>query len=233
MTKSPISEKAQYQVLGVVLLGILIMTIVLTRFNALLFKRFLGDTHPIVAILLSSILGFLLLSFLLTKQWLTVFHMPHLRKAAGYAWPAVLFSCVAILIDLTIVFPIDMNILFPESLLFYPVIALFVEVVFHVLPITLILLTLSKIFNQARLDQLLWISMIMVAIIEPTYQALEMSTSPSWARVVVWINLYLFNLFQLFIFKKFDFISMYLCRLLYYLVWHIIWGHLRIDLLFQ
>ena len=44
--------------------------------------------------------------------------------------------------------------------------------------------------------------MVMVAKIEPTYQTVDVSASPFWAGVGVWINLYLFNLFQLVILKN-------------------------------
>ena len=40
------------------------------------------------------------------------------------------------------------------------------------------------------------------------------------------------QLAQLLIFKKYDFNSMYAFRLVYYLFWHIGWGHLRLRLLF-
>ena len=67
---------------------------------------------------------------------------------------------------------------------------------------------------------------------EPTYQILFMPDFPVWATAGVWINLFLFNIYQLRAFKNYGFISMYVCRIFYYLIWHILWGHFRLDVLF-
>jgi len=76
------------------------------------------------------------------------------------------------------------------------------------------------------------ICIVVVAVLEPTYQASHMSGFPIWSIIAVWTNLFLFNLTQLVIFKKYDFLSMYLARLIYYFVWHIAWGFNRLNLLF-
>jgi hypothetical protein len=49
---------------------------------------------------------------------------------------------------------------------------------------------------------------------------------------VVFLQIYVINLQQLRIFRRFDFTSMYAFRLLYYLFWHILWGNLRLVVLF-
>jgi len=129
------------------------------------------------------------------------------------------------------VFPEDTNILFPESLLFYPAIAFLVEIVFHVLPTAILLVFLMAIFKTVDQEKLILICIFLVALIEPTFQ-IRVGDYPLWALIITWINLYLFNLTQLFVFKHYGFISMYFFRLVYYLMWHIIWGHFRLDLLF-
>jgi len=45
-------------------------------------------------------------------------------------------------------------------------------------------------------------------------------------------NILLINLFQLSIFKRYDFVSMYSFRLVYYAIWHIVWGVVRLNLFF-
>ena len=82
----------------------------------------------------SVILGFISLSFLLSKKWFTIHKKYSIKKVFPYAGLTVFFALVAILIDINIVYPADMNIPFPESLLFYPIIAFLVEIIFHVVP---------------------------------------------------------------------------------------------------
>jgi hypothetical protein len=41
------------------------------------------------------------------------------------------------------------------------------------------------------------------------------------------------NLVQLTLFRRYDFLTMYAFRLVYYLVWHVAWGHLRLQVLFH
>ena len=69
------------------------------------------------------------------------------------------------------------------------------------------------------------------SLIEPTYQ-IYMDAYPVWAMIVVWMNLFSFNVLQLFVFTRYDFVSMYALRLVYYLFWHVIWGSLRLEIIF-
>ena len=138
--------------------------------------------------------------------------------------------------------PKDMNVPFPESLLFYPIIGFMAEIVFHVLPLSLLLLVLRVIFRNLRLGTSVSISMLTVALLEPTFQALlNVIDAPligsshqytTWAVGYDWLHIFLFNVFQLRIFKRYDFMSMYSLRFVYYLVWHVVWGHFRVGVLF-
>jgi hypothetical protein len=40
------------------------------------------------------------------------------------------------------------------------------------------------------------------------------------------------NICQLHLFKRYDFVSMFAFRLAYYAVWHVVWGHVRLGVLF-
>ena len=226
------SKHTQNRVFVVLSIMVLGMTILLNATNGLLFQRFFDRFNPLILITASTFTGFLLLSYLHFRGWFTLFKIENLKKIIRYTGLIILFVSVSILVDLNMVFQADMNIKFPESLLFYPVIAFFVEILFHVLPLTILLIALISIFNKTSYKKLLWITMLLVALLEPTYQAINMTQYPAWAVIVVWVNLFLFNLTQLSIFKKFDFILMLTFRLLYYLCWHIIWGHIRLQVLF-
>jgi len=51
---------------------------------------------------------------------------------------------------------------------------------------------------------------------------------------VTYDGLYVFaiNAAQLEIFRRYDFMSMYCVRFVYYMIWHVAWGHARLNLLF-
>jgi len=83
-------------------------------------------------------------------------------------------------------------------------------------------------------SKIIWICILIVSLLEPTFQTIMGSSnqSPLWAVAIVWLNLFLFNVSQLLIFKWYDFISMYSFRLVFYIIWHIVWGYIRLKLLF-
>ena len=226
------AKRAQYKVFSVLLLFVVSMSWYLTYSNKTLFQRFLGELNPVITILAVAILGFLALLLLISKGWFSIYLKGNLTNFILISWLAAVFASIAILIDLKIVFSEDMNVPFPESLLFYPVIGFLVETVFHVLPLTVLLLSMTAIFKNIIHEKLIWISIIIVATLEPVYQSIYMDSYPEWAIVAVGLNLFLFNLTQLFIFKRYDFVTMYIFRLIYYAIWHVIWGHTRLNILF-
>jgi len=76
--------------------------------------------------------------------------------------------------------------------------------------------------------------MLIVALIEPVFQVSFPGGQKSvWALLFVGGRIFLLSLVQLFLFKHDDFFSMYSFRLVYYFLWHILWGHLRLSILFQ
>ena len=50
----------------------------------------------------------------------------------------------------------------------------------------------------------------------------------SWAETYLGLHVFAFNLLQLYIFRRYDFASLYSLRLVYYLYWHILWSTLRL-----
>ena len=210
-----------------------------TRFvqlsNPLHFRRFLGGVDPFIAMVLVGVAGLFLLSFLLSRGWFSIHERADFRSLGWTSGIAALLASLAIALDLTIVFPADMNIPFPASLLFYPSIGFLVEILFHVLPLSLLLFLLTSFFKNLGAGKAIGISILVVSLLEPTYQAIAMASSghyPRWAVLYVGFHIFLINSFQLLIFKRYDFFSMYAFRLAYYLVWHVAWGYLRLQVLF-
>jgi hypothetical protein len=146
---------------------------------------------------------------------------------------AILFALPTILVDISVRFPEDLNILFPQSLLFYPAIAYVVEVLFHLLPLSLLLIVLTSIFKKVDQNKVIWFCILIVALLEPAYQTIGfIEQYPLWTVIYVGLHVFLFNVVQLSIFKRYDFISMYSFRLVYYILWHIVWGYARLPVLF-
>jgi len=117
----------------------------------------------------------------------------------------------------------------------YPAIGFLVEILFHVLPLTVLLVVLNAVVKNVNFGTIVWICIPLVSLLEPVYHTINMASSnqfPLWAVIYVGIHVFLINFFQLLIFKEYDFISMYSFRLVYYMLWHIGWGYARLRLLF-
>ena len=231
-TPRNIDDKTQYKILVFIALGVLSMVALLSLEDGYIFQRFLGQINPLFAFFIVTASGLLLLLILLSRGWFTIYKKKYLKELLPYFGLVILFVSVAILVDCKIVYPEDTHIFWPESLLFYPAIGFLVEIIFHILPLSAILLAFSFIFKNKNFKKITWTSIFIVALLEPTYQTFFMGIYPIWAIVAIWFNLFFFNLIQLITFKEYDFVSMFLLRLFYYLMWHIGWGYIRLDLFF-
>jgi hypothetical protein len=60
----------------------------------------------------------------------------------------------------------------------------------------------------------------------------HLTRNPPWAVAYDGLHVLAINVCQLAIFKRYDFMSMYALRLVYYGIWHIGWGAVRLELLF-
>lgn len=228
-------ERLQYLIYAGLSVGVVTSTGIIYFSDNLLFQRFIGRINPLMAFFMITILGVILFTFLLYEGRFAIYKTENLAVLFRYSVLAALFVIISILVDLKVGFPADMNILFPKSILFYPAIGFLVEIVFHVLPLTIFLTSLTIIFKNISYASILWICILIVALLEPAFQAMPMVSSnlfPFWAVAMVSLNIFIFNLSQLLIFRRYDFISMYSFRLAYYLFWHIGWGYIRLRFLF-
>ena len=229
------TEKSQYLVFLGMSIAAMLLTGIVYFITTQPFERFIGSLNPLLAGAVIIILGGILSTFLLSQGWFAIYRKRNLKGLFRRSGLPILFALITVLVDLRIVFPADMNILFPESLFFYPAMVFFVEILFHVLPLSMLLVSLTPIFKNISYEKVVWICILMVSLLEPVYQTVWMgsfSRYPLWALVCVGLNLFLFNLSQLLIFRRYDFISMYAFRLVYYMFWHIGWGYFRLKVLF-
>jgi hypothetical protein len=108
-----------------------------------------------------------------------------------------------------------------------------VEILFHVVPLSVLLVPLAFINDPRGRDRLVYGALAATALLEPAYQTLLPSSS--WSRpAVAFISVHVlaFNAVELWLFRSYDFVTMYGFRLLYYLVWHETWGAWRLEILF-
>jgi hypothetical protein len=213
-------------------LGILILTIGLAATDPSPYIPYLGVFDPILASVVTAISALVLFSFLLSKTHFKIYKKRPIEEYTLIVAVAVLFGIEVIAADIWLVdYAEDINVVFPKSLLFYPSIGYVVEVIFHLLPLTLIIFLLTAISRLSTI-KVVWISIVAVAVLEPMYQVWFVSENSLRTSIYTGIHVFLFSMVQLLIFKRYDFITMYVFRLIYYSIWHIIWGYFRLELLF-
>lgn len=199
------------------------------------FQRYFGGLEPLLAVFIVILNGFATISVLLNRGWFIIYQKEKfLRGLPITVALASAMGLVIILVDLAGGFPAEINVRFPESLLFYPVMGFVVEAIFHLMPLTLLLLLLTSLSERLTFEKIIWPCILLISVAEPIFQAVlaDPNASLLWVNQYVAFHIFLINLFQLWLFKRYDFVSMYAFRLMYYLIWHIGWGWLRLEILF-
>lgn len=198
------------------------------------FQPFFGSIEPLLAVAIIAVVGVVSLGFLQSRGWFEIFTMREtLRGMAVSALIATLFGIEVVIAETTNIFrlPADTNVRLPWSLIFYPVMGYVVEVVFHALPLALMLVVLDPLFKKLNMPGLIWLCILIVSLLEPIFQV--GSAQPlSFAQAYIGLHIFAINFLQLYVFRRYDFVSMYSFRLFYYMYWHIIWGALRLQWLF-
>ena len=189
--------------------------------------------NPLLIGIITVVLGILLMSFLLSATTCKIYRKAALSRIFFIVGIPLILIIGIIWVDSKGVFPKDLNMDFPYSLLFYPSIAYIVEIIFHVLPLAMCIFVITSVFKQLDQAKALFISIPLIALIEPIFQIINFGRDyPVWAIVYIGANILVINLSQLWLFAKYDFMSMYALRLVYYILWHIIWGEIRLHWLF-
>ncbi len=110
----------------------------------------------------------------------------------------------------------------------------YAETVFQVLPLILILIILTPLSKKKNSNKMMWIGIFVASLFEPIFQTLPLISGqfPLWFASFEFLRILLVILSQLTFFKRYDFVTMYWFRIVYYILWHIVWGYLRLGLLF-
>lgn len=141
-----------------------------------------------------------------------------------------------VVIDLLYVLPEGLNVAFPHSIPFYLLGGVYVEVTQHLLPVAVLVWLISTLLLRGRAQrQVFWIVAVLVALIEPVGQlAIEAFESyPGHLYIVAGVVIFAANLTQMDLFRRYGFMAMLMFRMGLYLIWHIVWGQVRLELLFN
>ncbi len=196
------------------------------------FAWFFGELNPVFAVLVAGALGAVSLGALRRLDGFEILRRGSTMRgmAVGAAFATVLGVAIVIA-DIVFRYPEDINAPMPQALAFYPSIGLVAEIVFHILPLTITLLLLLPLRDRLGTNRAMWIAIILVAVAEPTFQVFFGGETPALA-VYTWVHVFAIAFLQLYVFRRYDFVSMYSLRLVYYMYWHLVWGALRLKLLF-
>jgi hypothetical protein len=211
-----------------------LFTVILMYLRSTAFDQYFGELHPLLGIAIVDILGFIILSVFYRDQRFEIYSVRCPQGLLLALVLAPLFCIGTIGIDLFFRYPEDINVILPQSLLFYPAIGFVVEIIFHLLPLFLLWLVIRRFAPTELQDRLLAASMVIIALLEPVFQ-ISLGNSvgfPMWIVIGFSILLFVFNLVQFQLLRKYDFLSMFSFRMVYYCCWHILWGTARLELLF-
>ena len=242
-------DRRQYAAFGVISLAAIGLTAILSFSRATIsepylgnipgspsgfFEPFFGDLPPLLMVSAIAVVGAFSLGYLYSRGWFEI--LPEKGVRQGLLFAAIvgtLLGLEAILVEASGFASLDddINVRLPWSLLFYPVIAYVVEVIFHLVPLALLLAVFgSRVSNHQR-ERLIWICILIVSIIEPVFQV---EWGEGFSRTEAWVLAQVFavNIAQLYAFRRYGFVSMLSLRLAYYSWWHVIWGYFRLQWIF-
>ena len=196
------------------------------------FLPYFGNLHPLLAVAIVAGVGAVAMARLARAD--VAFVGARRFDLGRAAIMAVLFAVPTIAVDAAMVpFSADINVHLPAALLFYPVMAVVVELTFHAAPLALLWPVVERAHPGAESrSRRLWTCIALVAVLEPAFQIMLAGPLPTWLTAYLAVHLFAFSLVELWLFIHRDFMTMLCFRLTYYLCWHILWGHVRLGVLF-
>ena len=198
------------------------------------FARYFGDVPPMIAVGVVGAAGVAALRALTSQGWMVAEGTSSFRGGAGpSAGVAALFGGAIVIADWLGGFPPDINVGWPQALLFYPAIGFVAEVVFHLVPLPVVVAILRRLPVE-KPRHVVALSIAVVAAVEAAFQVLTLGSGgrSRWLAPYLGLHLFGFGVAQLAVLRRYGYTSTALMRLVYYAVWHIVWGRLRLDVLF-
>jgi hypothetical protein len=147
---------------------------------------------------------------------------------------APVLAVPTIIADLTWKFPPGINIAPPQAFLFYPLMGYVAETAFHLVPLSLVLLAARLVTGARPSGRIVWVAIGVAALVEPVFQASGIFGTGSVVALEIFMlaHLTLFSVVLLALYRRYGFVTAFAFRLVYYLVWHILWGTARLQILF-
>jgi hypothetical protein len=234
-SQDPITWRKTRQYIAFVVLSVAAfgLTAIMMASSSAYFQPFFGEISPMLVVAMAPVAGGVSLILL---QFLGRFEILRgretLRGIAVSAAMATVLAVAIIIADFIIRYPQDLNVPVPAAFLFYPAVGFVAEIVFHVLPLALLLLILAPLGKWLGIECIVRMGVVIAAVIEPTFQVVFKGSPFSWASAYTWVHIFAIALLQLYVFRRYDFVSMYSFRLFYYAYWHVAWGVIRLKVLF-
>jgi len=232
-TALPQGRVHQYLVFGSLFVAVVVLTALISRSAEGYFARFIGNADPVLVSSAAGLLGAISLALLHRLGGFEILLGQRTLRGIGYAAAAATLLAVEVVAaDFLVRYPADTNVPVPTAFLFYPLIGFVAEMAFHVIPLATCLIVLRPLRRWIRGERLVWIALAIVTVAEPTFQVTFQGEPFSWSAVYTWVHVFVIAAVQLYLFRRFDFTSMFAFRLVYYAYWHIIWGVIRLEVLF-
>lgn len=196
------------------------------------FERFIGGVSPVLAVAVAGAAGIGALTTLDSAGWVGT--DPSRKGLARSSLLAVGLGAAIILADSALGFGEGINVTWPASLLFYPVMAFIAEVAFHLVPLALIVVVSARLARRNMGGAATIGPVVAVALFEAVYQVLGSATAgvSRWLLAYLSVHMVAFAIAGLTALRGYGFGAMMWLRLVYYAIWHVAWGVLRLELLF-
>ena len=139
----------------------------------------------------------------------------------------VTFAILTIVLGVYINAP-NFNAPFPYSIPTYLTFGTLYEIISHLIPAVLLTWLISTVVLRKRYNTIVfWVVALLISLFEPYTQvsglmAMNLITAPLDIAMFA-LLIYLSNITQLALFRRYGFLSMIIFRYSHYIVWHIIW----------
>lgn len=198
-------------------------------------RLYFGNVPPTIGVILVCAVGLGTLHALHNLSGFSVYTpRSSIRRFLAAAALALPFMIAVTVADAVFRFPIDINVGLPTAIVFYPAMGYIAQIVLHVVPFALLLALGRLLFPASRPSLRIWVSIVLASLPEATFQVVSSlrGGEPGLMATFVAGHLFFFGLVELYLYRRFDYATMYAFRIIYYCYWHLIWGSLRIYWLF-
>lgn len=198
------------------------------------FRPFIGQISPMFAVLTAAVVGAGALTLLRRRMGISIAPpRTGLRRGAGFVAAGVAaFGAAITLADVLLRYPRDINAPMPHALLFYPVIGFVAEIAFHVVPMSVVSLLLALSTRRVGTSRAPWLPFAVAAITEPAFQMVFAGEPLSAIGIYTGLHVLGFSTLQMVVCRRYGFVMMLVTRLAYYVIWHMTWGVIRLEVLF-